>query len=86
MGPDSSQIHLSWIQADGMRLEWRLLTLQPTGLSVAVKAGPQLSPRSCSWDAAFCGCLIAPATSQCVIQNCWWAAPLLAGQEPSPIH
>lgn len=36
--------------------------------------------------AAFCGCLIAPATIQCVIQNCWWEALLLAGREPSLIH
>lgn len=86
MGSDLSQIDLSRIQADGMRLEWQVLTFQPVGLLAAGKAGPQLSPRSCSRDADFCGCLIAPATIQRVIQNCWWAAPLLAGQEPSPTH
>lgn len=32
MGSDLSQIHLSWIQADGMRLEGRVLILQCTGL------------------------------------------------------
>lgn len=86
MGSDLSQVHLLWIRADGMRLERRVLVLQRTGLLAVGKGGPQLSPRSYSWDAAFCGCLIAPATIQCVIQNCWWEALLLAGQEPSLIH
>lgn len=54
-----------------MRLERRVLVLQRTGLFTG---------------AAFCGCLIAPATIQCVIQNCWWEALLLAGWEPSLIH
>ena len=57
---------LSWIQADGLRLERRVLVLQHTGLRGRRQGRPTALTQVLFMSAAFCGRLIAPATIQCV--------------------
>lgn len=69
-----------------MRLERQVLIFHLTELWGSRQGRPTALTQVLFMGAAFCGCLSAPAAIQCVIQNHWWAAPLLVGQEPSLNH